>query len=58
MYVEEQEEIPWDTLNVMVADITYGGRVTDKQDKRSISSIMRKFFTPEVSPPLPPGDRA
>ena len=24
MYVEEQEEIPWDTLNVLVADITYG----------------------------------
>lgn len=24
MYVEEQEQIPWDTLNVMVADITYG----------------------------------
>ena len=31
MYVEEQEQIPWDTLNVMVSDITYGGRVTDKQ---------------------------
>ena len=24
------------------------GRVTDKQDKRSISSIMRKFFDPGV----------
>lgn len=85
MYVEEQEAIPWDTLNVMVADITYGvsrhctfklnqrqefalcevglmglpcayppvvwsqGRVTDKQDKRSIGSIMRKYFDPQVS---------
>ena len=26
MYVEEQEQIPWDTLNVMVSEITYGVR--------------------------------
>jgi hypothetical protein len=25
------------------------GRVTDKQDKRSIGSIMRKYFDPQVS---------
>ena len=29
MYVEEQVKVPWETLKVTVADITYGGRVTD-----------------------------
>jgi dynein heavy chain len=30
LYLEEQEHIPFETLNVMVADISYGGRITDK----------------------------
>ena len=29
MYVTESDQIPWDTLNVIVAEINYGGRVTD-----------------------------
>ena len=44
MYIEESSSIPWETLNVSVADITYGGRVTDIWDKRAISSILRKYF--------------
>lgn len=46
MYVEEQDTVPWDTLNVIVADVTYGGRVTDVWDKRTIASIMRLYFDP------------
>lgn len=46
MYVEEQDDVPWDTLNVIVADVTYGGRVTDVWDKRTIASIMRLYFDP------------
>jgi dynein heavy chain len=48
MYIEEQFHVPWETLNVSVADITYGGRVTDAWDKRAISSILRKYFTPQL----------
>ncbi|CAM9811966.1 unnamed protein product [Ascophyllum nodosum] len=48
MYVDEQENVPWDTLNVIVADVTYGGRVTDVWDKRTIASIMRLYFDPGV----------
>ena len=48
MYVEEQDEVPWETLNVQMADITYGGRVTDTWDKRTISSILRKYLVPEL----------
>lgn len=48
MYVEEQAQVPWDTLNVIVAHVTYGGRVTDVWDKRTIASIMRHYFDPEL----------
>ena len=51
MYVDEAEsgtKLPWETLNVLVADVTYGGRVTDKADKRTISAVMRRFFKPEL----------
>ena len=48
MYVEEQVHVPWETLNVSVSDITYGGRVTDTWDKRAISSILRKYFAPAL----------
>lgn len=48
LYLEEQEEVPYLTLNVMVADISYGGRITDRWDKRTNSSIMRKLFCKDV----------
>ena len=32
-YLEEVETVPYDTLNVCVGEVSYGGRVTDKQDK-------------------------
>ena len=47
MYVEEapgDDRMPWTTLNFIVAQIVYGGRVTDKMDKFTISSILTSFF--------------
>lgn len=48
MYIEEQANVPWETINVSVSDVTYGGRVTDIWDKRTISSVLRAFFNPNV----------
>lgn len=48
LYLEEQDTVPYVTLNVMVADVSYGGRITDRWDKRTNSSIMRKLFCKEV----------
>jgi dynein heavy chain len=48
MYVEEQDEIPWDTINVMVSDVTYGGRVTDMWDKRALRAIMAHYFQEDL----------
>uniref|UniRef100_K3WBQ8 Dynein heavy chain C-terminal domain-containing protein n=1 Tax=Globisporangium ultimum (strain ATCC 200006 / CBS 805.95 / DAOM BR144) TaxID=431595 RepID=K3WBQ8_GLOUD len=48
LYLEEQDTVPYVTLNVMVADVSYGGRITDRWDKRTNSSIMRKLFCKNV----------
>jgi len=48
MYLEDQPGIPYETLNAVVGDITYGGRATDAWDKRANLSILRKYFTEEV----------
>ena len=48
MYVEEQDFIPWETLRVSVAAVTYGGRVTDMWDKRCIASVLSKYFDPQL----------
>ena len=48
MYLDQQDLVPWETLNVSVGDIAYGGRVTDIIDKRTITTILRKYFTPSL----------
>ena len=48
MYLEDQPGVPYETLNAVVGDITYGGRATDAWDKRTNLSILRKYFTEEV----------
>jgi len=35
-------------LNVIVAQINYGGRVTDNKDVRTIKAILASYFTPKV----------
>ena len=33
MFIEEQEQLPWEALIFVTGQITYGGRVTDEQDR-------------------------
>ena len=41
-YIDEQEAIPYATLNYLFASVNYGGRVTDYQDQRPADSILAK----------------
>jgi len=36
--------VPWITLNYIIAEVNYGGRVTDDKDVRLISSILVRYF--------------
>ena len=48
MYLDEQELVPYQALNYMVAEANYGGRVTDDKDVRLIKAMLRRYFCPEV----------
>ncbi|XP_059157269.1 dynein axonemal heavy chain 6-like [Physella acuta] len=44
MLLEEQEDVPWEALNYLTGEVTYGGRVTDDWDRRCLISLLRKFY--------------
>ncbi|KAJ8965675.1 hypothetical protein NQ314_003957 [Rhamnusium bicolor] len=40
--------IPWDALEYLTGEITYGGRVTDCWDLRCLKTILKIFFAPVI----------
>jgi dynein heavy chain len=48
MFLDDQEDIPWDSLNYMTGEINYGGRVTDHWDLRCLMEMLKKFYCPEA----------
>merc|ERR1719158_2344815 len=48
MYLESQPGVPWVTLNYIIAEVNYGGRVTDDKDVRLISAVLTRFFNPGI----------
>lgn len=47
-YLTSQESIPYIALNYLVAEVNYGGRVTDKQDVRLMNAMLKKYFCAEI----------
>jgi len=51
MYLNESSTsagVPWETLNYMLSEISYGGRVTDGWDRRCIKSILAGYYKAEA----------
>ena len=48
MYLNEQPDVPYQTLTYIIATINYGGRVTDDKDVLCITALLNKYFNPEV----------
>jgi dynein heavy chain len=48
MYLDEQAEVPYQTLNYIISEINYGGRVTDDKDVRLITALLRQYFNPSI----------
>jgi dynein heavy chain len=48
MFINEQPDIPYRALNYLVADVNYGGRVTDPKDKLLIASMLQKYFCADI----------
>ena len=41
-------EIPWDALRYVIGEITYGGRVTDDMDRRTLKAILNNYMNENV----------
>jgi dynein heavy chain len=48
MYLDEQDVVPYQALNYLVAAANYGGRVTDDKDVALIGAMLKRCFCPEV----------
>lgn len=48
LFIDEYSEIPFKVLKFICAEINYGGRVTDSNDKILIATLIKKYITPEI----------
>jgi len=46
--LDSHQEIPWDALRYVIGEITYGGRVTDDKDRRTLMAILNNFVVEDV----------
>jgi dynein heavy chain len=46
MYIEEQHQVPYETLQYVIGDVNYGGRVTDYMDQRTVAAVLVTFICP------------
>jgi len=47
-YLNDYENIPWNTLIYMIGDINYGSRVIDEWDRRCLLATLKVFYTPKI----------
>jgi dynein heavy chain len=48
IFLDEQEEIPWDAMLYVTGQINYGGRVTDDWDRRCLITLLKKYSSPDI----------
>lgn len=44
LYLDKYKEIPWDALRYLIADVIYGGHVTDDSDRQLLTTYFNSFF--------------
>eukprot|EP00960_Hanusia_phi_P069522 767109-Hanusia_phi.AAC.3 len=51
MDAKKAKEVTWSTVRYMIAEIQYGGRITDDWDRRQMNTFAEKFFCNAVLEP-------
>ncbi|KAB7504869.1 hypothetical protein Anas_01838 [Armadillidium nasatum] len=42
------KDVPWEALLYLTAECNYGGKVTDQRDRRTLATLLERFYCPEV----------
>ncbi|XP_021921863.1 dynein heavy chain 7, axonemal isoform X5 [Zootermopsis nevadensis] len=48
MFLDEYEDIQYEALKYLTGECNYGGRVTDEWDRRTLNTILAKFYCPDL----------
>jgi dynein heavy chain len=48
MFINENNEVPYEAVTYLTGECNYGGRVTDDFDRRCLMALLHMFYTPQI----------